>query len=200
MPEPLTSASIHPSAQSPPSKGRSSSVANNISRLDILSSHEIMTVIRRLEGFVRHKTKHQAHPLLDPEDIRQEVLIIAFNKRARLSQLSGDATWRWIRTCAARLILARFRRLASERKMLGWMQDRPYPGPKRTFLSLAPDSSLALGIARLSASRQRILTSFYLDGKPVALIASSLGMSVSAVKQALLKSRRALSRLIPKDS
>ena len=120
------------------------------------------------------------------EDLAQEALTRA---ERRWDRISGyDRPGAWARRVTINLATSRRRRLRSEARALL----RLGPPDPASAVTLHGDPAVWAAVAELPPRQRAVVTLHYLEDRPVAEIAETLGISVSATTSNLHKARRRL--------
>lgn len=120
------------------------------------------------------------------EDLAQEALARAGDRWDRISGYDNPGTW--VRRVTINLATSRRRRLRTEaRALLRLGPPDPVPG-----VILHGDPEVWAAVAELPARQRAVVTLHHLEDRPVAEIAETLGISVSAATSSLHKARRRL--------
>jgi RNA polymerase sigma-70 factor, ECF subfamily len=121
------------------------------------------------------------------EDITQEAFLAALR---RWRQVAGYAdAGGWVRRVAANLAVSRWRRLRSETRALARLAAQR---PTGVADLPAPDAAFWAAVRALPRRQAQVIALHYLEDRPVAEIATLLGVASGTVKSALHTGRRAL--------
>ncbi len=124
------------------------------------------------------------------EDLAQEALSRA---GARWDRISGyDNPGAWVRRVAINLATSRRRRLRTEARALL----RLGPPDDVPEVALHGDPEVWAAVATLPPRQRAVITLHHLEDRPVAEIAETLGISVSAATSNLHKARRRLAEVL----
>ena len=125
------------------------------------------------------------------EDITQETYlraVVQWRERRR-----PDEPLAWLRTVARNLLLNHYRRRVPKSLDGLYIKDvfetAPVDGPDARAL-------VYWGLARVGRRPRRLLEAFYIEGKPVRMIATELGVSERAVEGRLRRARKALKNVL----
>ena len=106
----------------------------------------------------------------------------------------------WLTTVAVRLLSNHFRRRVGDRLDDGTGDSLPAPDVDDARDAFERRSLVERAIARLPLLQMRHLEAFHFERRPVADIASSLGVSERAVEGRLRRARQNLRREIERDA
>lgn len=132
------------------------------------------------------------------EDVVQETWLRA----VRVWRADGipERPMAWLTTVAVRILSNHFRRHTADRLDDGSGDTIPAPDAAVARASLERRSLVERAIARLPVLQERLLEAFHYDRRPVADIASALGVSERAVEGRLRRARQNLRREIERDA
>ncbi len=125
------------------------------------------------------------------EDITQETYLRAVVQWR--DDRRPDKALAWLQTVARNLLLNHYRRRKpkslDELNLKEVLETAPVDSPDAAAL-------VYWGLARLGRRPRRLLEAFYIDGKPVRMIAGELGVSERAVEGRLRRARQALKKVL----
>jgi RNA polymerase sigma factor (sigma-70 family) len=132
------------------------------------------------------------------DDLSQETLLRAFESIKNLSEPTRFE--RWLRGISLNVIRMHYRsnsrkasQVAYEARLNATDSDQWTRDPiERQMIEQLRSSQIARALNDLKASYRETLTLYYLDGKSYAQIASTLGISVAAVKSRMHRGRKKL--------
>jgi RNA polymerase sigma-70 factor, ECF subfamily len=130
------------------------------------------------------------------EDITQETWLRAV--KAWDADGLPERPLAWLCTVAARLLSNHRRRPVAQRLDDGSGDTLPAPSPEGAE-SEARESMVKRAMAKLPALQLRLLRAFHFEGRPVAEIASSMGISERGAEGRLRRARQKLRREIESD-
>lgn len=137
------------------------------------------------------------------DDLAQDALVVAFEKRAAFDPAAGADFGAWLRGIARKLVANALRKEGRRRQVLA-------PGVSELLLRAAPDrgppvaeagdparlARLGECLERLPEASRRIVHLRYFDGHPPGAIAGLLDRSSNDVRQALFRIRQALLKCV----
>jgi RNA polymerase sigma-70 factor (ECF subfamily) len=106
----------------------------------------------------------------------------------------------WLTTVAVRILANHFRRRTGDRFEDGTGDSLPAPDVDAARDTFERRSLVERAIAKLPELQMRLLEAFHFERRPVADIASSLGVSERAVEGRLRRARQNLRREIERDA
>ena len=125
------------------------------------------------------------------EDITQETYlraVVQWQKRR-----TPDKPLAWLQTVARNLLLNHYRRKKpkslEELNLKEVLETAPLAGPDAAAV-------VYWGLAHVGRRPRRVLEGFYIEGKPVRIIAAELGVSERAVEGRLRRARQALKSVL----
>lgn len=131
------------------------------------------------------------------EDVVQETWLRAV--KAWRADGVPERPMAWLTTVASRILSNHFRRRAADRIDDG-ENAIPAADPSDEHDALERRSLVERAIARLPVLQTRLIEAFHFDRRPVAEIASSLGVSERAIEGRLRRARQNLRREIERDA
>ena len=132
------------------------------------------------------------------EDVVQETWLRAV--RAWRDDGVPERPMAWLTTVAVRILANHFRRRVGDRLDDGTGDSLPGPDADAARDTLERRTLVERAIAKLPELQMRLLEAFHFERRPVADIASSLGVSERAVEGRLRRARQNLRREIERDA
>jgi RNA polymerase sigma-70 factor (ECF subfamily) len=128
------------------------------------------------------------------QDLAQETLIRAYERRDRLVEL--EAPYGWCRRVMSNLLIDQHRRTTAEQTAIGRLAHRSTidRGGNGGSGPVEATDAWADMVAPLTGRQRCVATLFYADDRSVADIADDLGLSVGSVKTTLARIRRKVAR------
>ena len=157
-------------------------------------SEQFEHILNRYGGQVFNLIAHIVPCKEDAEELTQDVFIKVFRLLSSFKEESSLSTW--IYRIATNTALSAARKRKHDTLHL---DDAVYPNIPDDIIDEALDNDseeqlqrLSDAIEMLSADERALITLYYMNEKPVAEVASILGLTVSNVKIKLLRTRKKL--------
>ena len=157
-------------------------------------SEQFEHILNRYSGQVFNLIAHIVPCKEDAEELTQDVFIKVFRQLLSFKKESSFSTW--IYRIATNTALSAARKRKHDTLHL---DDAVYPNIPDDIIDEALDNDseeqlqrLSDAIEMLSADERALITLYYMNEKPVAEVASILGLTVSNVKIKLLRTRKKL--------
>jgi RNA polymerase sigma-70 factor (ECF subfamily) len=151
-------------------------------------------LLERHYGFVRSIVQHLAGPALDPEDLTQDVFLVAYQK---VGALRAEASVRsWLYGICRRVVSNQRRKRQVREAILRWWSsdvDEAPASPEAQSEGRELERLLYEALDRLSPKKREAIILFALEGMEGEQIAELLGVPLGTVWTRLHAARRELS-------